>query len=269
VLEQSAIGSFTYIAAEENLGPAGGFALGMRRTLEDFDDEDLIVLVDDDDPPFFDDAFEQTVEFFAKVSLLHDRVAGVGISGGRFDWSRGRIVRIDDEGIHGAVEVDHVTGGGLPTFHVGAVRDIGVYDAALFFGFEELEYGLRVTRSGYRIYADGEQWRRRKAVKRSAGLLPSEDESIRMRRLERRVSIPTWRRYYSLRNLIHILRSNGYILAAFRVAVMRGLLKPLANLAVAPGLAWANLGLNARAIKDGWLGRLGRTVEPQIGPTSE
>jgi hypothetical protein len=53
--------------------------------------------------------------------------------------------------------------------------------------------------------------------------------------------------------------------AAFRVAVTRGLLKPLLNLPLNPRLGWHGLRMGARAAVDGWRGRLGRSVEPETG----
>ena len=40
-----------YAAAKENLGPAGGIAVGMEQVISRADDGDWIVLLDDDDPP--------------------------------------------------------------------------------------------------------------------------------------------------------------------------------------------------------------------------
>jgi rhamnopyranosyl-N-acetylglucosaminyl-diphospho-decaprenol beta-1,3/1,4-galactofuranosyltransferase len=252
-----------YVDAGDNLGPAGGYALGMNLLLETASDDDWIFLFDDDDPPFFDDAIENAAGFALEMAASDPGVGAVGISGGRFDLGTGRVSRIGDAEIRGPVPVDHITGGGLPAYRVGAVREIGVFLPELFFGFEELEYGLRLTSAGHPLYADGTQWARRKAVKRDAGLLPSEEVSAaRSSATSLKVSEPSWRRYYSLRNLIFILRRHQATGTALRVAVSRGILKPLANLVTSPGLAWANLGLNWRAIRDGWRGRMGRTVNP-------
>ena len=251
------------ITPGENLGPAGGFAIGMEFVLTMANDEDWIMLLDDDDPPFFEDAVENAARF-AQESLASDtNTGGVGISGGRFNRRTGRVVRIGDAQIHGPVRVDHITGGGLPMYRVEVVREVGVYLRNLFFGFEELEYGLRLTDRGYVLYADGQQWQIRKAVKRSQGLLPPEHESEkRASRGSLGVATASWRRYYSLRNLIYILRRIDKGTTAVGVALIRGFLKPLLNLPFHPGGAWDNLRLNRRAIRDGWSGRMGRTVEP-------
>jgi GT2 family glycosyltransferase len=239
----------------------------MDHVLGSADDDDWIVLLDDDDPPYFDDALDGVTRFAAIQVNRDPSTGGVGISGGRFDSRKGRVVRVGDSEIHGPVPVDHVTGGGLPTYRVGAVRDVGVMRSDLFFGFEELEYGLRLVSRGYTLYADGEAWGRRKADKRERGLLPPEEVSAsRAARTSVRVkSSPSWRRYYSLRNLIVILRDSGHGLAAARVSLLRGILKPLLNLVVTPRQAARQLVLGWRAVKDGWVGNMGRTVEPEVG----
>jgi rhamnopyranosyl-N-acetylglucosaminyl-diphospho-decaprenol beta-1,3/1,4-galactofuranosyltransferase len=255
----------SYVDPGDNLGPAGGFALGMGLLLDEADDSDWIFLFDDDDPPFYDDAIENALDFALKMTALDPDTAGVGISGGRFDQRRGRVVRVGDDEIQGPVRVDHITGGGMPGYRVAAVRRVGELRPELFFGFEELEYGIRLTRSGLSLYADGDQWRRRKEDKREQGLLPSEDISERRSSTTNvRIAENSWRRYYSLRNLVFILREIGADRAALEVAVGRGILKPLVNLPLAPRLAVASLRTGTRAVIDGWRGHLGRRVEPPI-----
>ncbi len=251
-----------YLDPGENLGPAGGYALGMRHLLDGAGDEDWIFLFDDDDPPFFDDAIENAAHFAVETAGKDPATGGVGISGGRFDAARGRVLRIGDSELSGMVPVDHITAGGLPAYRVRAVRRAGVMRPELFFGFEELDYGLRLSRE-HRLYADGEQWRERKRVKREAGLLPPEEHSARRTAsTSLRLEGVSWRRFYSLRNLVFILRSSGHPWSAIRVAVGRGVLKPLVNLPLSPSVGWQSLKLGWRAGRDGWRGQLGRTLDP-------
>jgi rhamnopyranosyl-N-acetylglucosaminyl-diphospho-decaprenol beta-1,3/1,4-galactofuranosyltransferase len=255
--------AITYLDPGQNVGPAGGFALGMRSVAETAGEQDWVFLLDDDDPPFFDTAFETATAFARSMIRLDPATGGVGVSGGRFDPRRGRVLRVPDADIAGPVEVDHITGGGLPFYRLEMVRRVGVMRSDLFFGFEELEYGLRVVRAGYKLYADGETWAERKSVKRAAGLLPPEEVSARRSgQVSLTLDEPTWRRYYSLRNLIVILRDLGYRWPAVRLTLTRGLLKPLLNLPRTPGRARDHLRVNWKAIRDAWRNHLGRTVEP-------
>ena len=246
-------GGVEYVAPDENKGFAGGVAVGMRRALEFADDDDWLVLLDDDDPPRFQNALESLSAFAWAMRESDPQTAAVGLSGGWFDWRRGRMRRVPDRELAGAVPVDHVAGNGLPFFLAGVVRKIGPFSDEIFFGYSELEYGLRLWTGGYSLYAHGDLWLE---ARRISGRLNHEF------RPSARLGPLTWRDYYSLRNLIFILRRFGHPLTAIRVTIVHGLGKPLANLPVAPGEAALHLRVNLRAARDAWTGRMGRRVDP-------
>jgi glycosyltransferase involved in cell wall biosynthesis len=251
-----------YIAAPQNLGPAGGIELGMRRVLEVAADDDWVVLLDDDDPPMSDEALGE-LERFAHATRGRDPMtAGVGLVGARFDWRRGRPVRLGDAELLGeVVSVDYIGGGQLPSYLVGAVRRVGPFRGDLFFGFDDLEFGLRLGAAGYRLYADGHRWRERRARLGRLGM--SGRPSIA---LDQDVQ---WRRYYGLRNAIAILRLHDRSWTALRVTLLVGLGKPAANLVRTPKRAVRHLRVNWQACRDGWRGTLGRTVGPEDQPRRE
>jgi hypothetical protein len=246
-------GPVDYLAAPGNLGPAGGIALGMEHLLQRAADDDWIVSVDDDDPPAHDGVLGDLLAFGDR--LLDDGIplGGVGLVGSRFDLDRGRTVRVPDAELQGPVAVDYIGGNQFPTYRARAVRAVGPFRSDLFFGLDDLEFGLRLKRSGFALYADGAGWLRGRAEGGRLGLDGQPAGAL---------GPPTWRRYYSLRNLIAILRDHGRTQAALRVTVLHGLAKPLRNAPRAPGLALAHLRLNARACADGWRGRMGRSLEP-------
>jgi glycosyltransferase involved in cell wall biosynthesis len=242
-----------YLAAPENLGPAGGIALGMERVLPEAGADDWVVLLDDDDPPEWPSAFQELLAFGQEMRRADGRTAGVGLAGARMDWRRGRLVRPADEELTGPVAVDYIGGNQLPLYLAEAVRRVGTFSTALFYGFEELEYGLRLRHAGYRLYALGPRWLQLRHRDRRTNLVV---------RPQLDLGEPTWQRYYSLRNMVHILRHFGRTPAAVRVTLLQGLAKPLANGVASPRNAWAHLRLNLAACRDGWTGRLGRTVDP-------
>jgi glycosyltransferase involved in cell wall biosynthesis len=242
-----------YVAAPENLGPAGGIALGMRRILEAAAPEDWVVLVDDDDPPEEPGALARLERFAGRMISKDPRTAGVGLMGARFDWRRGRPVRVPDRELDGVVAVDYVGGNKLPMYRVEAIHQVGPFRPELFFGFDDLEFGLRLGARGYALYVDGGAWRTRRADRGRLG---------RNRFPSSVLDQPSWRRYYSLRNVIWILRQHGRDLTAAKLALLGGVGKPLANVVRAPRLATRHLRLNWEALRDGWTGRMGRTVEP-------
>jgi glycosyltransferase involved in cell wall biosynthesis len=245
-----------YVASPENVGPGGGVAEGMRRILATADDDDWILVLDDGDPPHSPNALGELMRFGKAMVRRDPMTGGVGIVGARFDWRRGRAVRPRDEELTGPVPVDVIGGNNLPLFRVRAIREAGSFSPEVFFGFEELEHGLRVRKAGYSIYADGERWRQQRIEAGRMGLDVRPSATL---------AAPIWRRYYSLRNMIYILRSHGRTGAAIRVTLLHGLAKPLANLAVSPRKALRHLRLNGKACWHAWTGRMGRTVEPDSG----
>jgi GT2 family glycosyltransferase len=246
----------THLPMPENVGFPAGLAAGIALLMEDADDRDWVVVLDDDDPPDADDALDDLLRFADETHARDDRTAGVGLRGARFDPRRGLLLRVPTREItEAAVRVDYIAGNALPLYRVAALRDSGTFAGPLFFSHEELELGLRLQRSGYVLYCHGERWRARRVENARPDVLVEE---------RWRLLLPTWRSYYSLRNTIHILRSNGRRGAAIRISISRGFLKPIANLPVAPRVASRALRLNGRAVADAWRGRLGRRVEPDV-----
>jgi glycosyltransferase involved in cell wall biosynthesis len=242
-----------YVASPDNVGPAGGIALGMSKVLAQASDEDWIVTLDDDDPPKSDAVLAELEAFAADMLRRDPRTGMVGLVGARFDWRRGRLVRLPDRELRGPVAVDYIGGNHFPFVRAGALRSVGPFRSDLFFGLDDLEFGLRLRQGGYAVYADGGRWLRQR---RSGGRLRLE------LRPSGRITDVGWRRYYSLRNAIWILRRNRRPGTAVMITAIHGMGKPLANLLRDPAGATALLRTNWAACRDGWSGRLGRVLEP-------
>ena len=242
-----------YLPATENLGPAGGIAEGMDRILPTAEARDWIAVLDDNDPATDPRTFSTLWAFAHKQYRRDGTTGGVGLSGIRFDRRRGRVVRVPDDELHGAVGVDCFGGNQFPMYSVRAVRTVGPPRRDLFFGLEELEFGLRLRDAGYALYGHGPMWHEARAGGGRLGTRFSPALTL---------AEPTWRRYYSLRNLILILRAIGCTRTAIRVTVVAGMAKPLVNLPVHPRQALRNLRVNSRACRDAWTGRTGRRIEP-------
>jgi glycosyltransferase involved in cell wall biosynthesis len=245
----------TYIATAENSGPAGGISTGMERVLQMADEEDWVLLLDDDDPPWESDWVRQVWTFAAELVSVDSWVAGAGTGGSRFDRRRGRLVRIPDHELDGAVPVDVIGGNQFPLYRVKAIRDVGPFRSELFFGFDDLEFGLRLRAKGWTLYMLGQiKLEKRRRLGR-IGMTP---------RPSARIGGIHWRNYYSLRNLVWICRSQGWRGTALRLSLVHGVAKPALNAFRQPVQAWRALRLNARACADAWRGRLGRTVPPTL-----
>jgi glycosyltransferase involved in cell wall biosynthesis len=244
------IGPCSYEPAPSNLGAAGGRTLGVWTLASDASDDDWVVFLDDDDPLPADDLVERLVTSARRMRERDPTTAGVGLRGGRLDRRTGHLVAVDGPGM---LAVDHLHGNRVPCYRFGDLRDVGAFDARLFFGFEELDLGLRLGRAGAALYVDGELYASVRG--RMAGV---EQHGPRLELGE-----PTLRRYYRLRNLLVILARDGRYAQAAAWGLVAGVLKPSLWLAVRPTVAWRHLRLNVAAIRDAAAGRLGpRRLSP-------
>ena len=250
--QPTAPGRVDYLPAGANTGPAGGIALGMRSALDHATDDDWVVSLDDDDPPPSVDVFAELERLGRDLRAGGERVGGVGIVGGRFSPDRARAVRVPDAELGGTVRCDWIGGNQFPFYAVGALREVGVFDERLFFGFDDLDFGLRLGAAGYGVFAHGELWHRERTRAGRLGVTPQPSVGL---------EDPSWRRYYSTRNMIYILRNQGHPRGVARL-VARSVAKPLVNLPRHPRVAARNLALNTRAIADAFRGRMGLTVSP-------
>ncbi len=181
--------------------------------------------------------------------------AAVGISGGWFDWRRGRMRRVPDAQLTGPVPVDHVAGNQLPFFLVGAVRDVGVFCDDLFFGFSELEFGLRLWRAGYTLYGYGPLWL--ESRKQTGRLHWSSALRAGCNRSTGATTTPSGTRSSSSGASDDRDGAAGHARA--------GSCEADRQRSAVSGSALTHLRLNVRAIAHGWIGRMGRRVDPDGG----
>lgn len=244
----------TYVDSLSNVGPAGGIANGMDRVLQQADDHDWLLLLDDNDLPLWDDLIERLVSFGEATTEADPRTAAVGVRGAVYRPEIGIYRRLSDDELVGRVPVDVIHGGWFPLYRVGAVRQVGVFDRSLWFGFEEGEYGLRLRRAGFSLYADGERWLEARRAQGELG------QTVRPRTPE---STPSWRRYYSVRNAVVLARRYGRPWTPPLVAAA-GIVRGTMSL-IRARRPFGDVMLPARGALDGLAARLGRTIEP---PTS-
>jgi glycosyltransferase involved in cell wall biosynthesis len=251
---RSALGPTTYVGSPTNLGPAGGRSLGASEIMLRADDDDWIVFLDDDDPLPSPDLVERLITTADHLLEIDPATAGVGLRGARLDRWTGRLVPVGGRGVH---RVDHLHGNCVPAYRVGSLQRVGPFDARLFFGFEELELGLRLRRAGMTLYSDGDLY-----ATAGSGLGEPQPRPTPSLRLDP----PSLRRYYALRNRLVVLGRERLIPQAIGWALVAGLLKPIAWLLAHPSAAWGHLRLNLAAIRDASAGRLGpRTWVDEAG----
>lgn len=240
-----------YLRTGDNLGPAGGIATGMSSILEHADDDDWLMLFDDDDPPPFDDIIERLDNFGRKMVARDSTTAGVGALGATYDRRLGVFRRLADHELAGEVSVDVIHGGRFPMYRCGTLRRSGVFDADLFFGFEEGEFGLRLRKLGFSLYLEGTLALQLRGAIGELNL-PNEQRTA--------ITKAAWRRYYGVRNATILARRYASPWTPPIVAV-GGALKGCVALARA-GRPMREIVLPARGAMAGLAGRTGRPINP-------
>ncbi len=241
----------TYQAMNDNLGPAGAAAYALDRLGRQ--DYDWIYWGDDDDPP----ASPDTIERLMKVAISAGADTGaVGAVGAMWDWKRGELHRLPDKALTGVVSVDMIAGNSHFILRREIIAHVGVPDARLFFGLEELEYCLRIRTAGYRLLVPGDLMKEHRARAGHLHWTPA------------RPFIPTnspdtlWRRFYSTRNYIYAMNTTFRRPDLARRESFKVLVKACLSWSRGPRYGASYTALQLRAIVDAYLGHMGRTIVP-------
>lgn len=235
-------GVLQYVAVGANLGPAGGWARAVAEAQRQPAERGEWLLIVDDDDPLESTRVVQTL--LDDAGRQPDRVAGIGLRGARLLRARGLLQRVEPpEGESAAV--DYLASNGSPIYRWRAIDDVGFFEPSLFFGFEDLDIGLRMGDAG---------WQLRVAPHPSLQVVPDTSPTR-----------SAWREYYKNRSLMWIL-SRRVGPAAVASTLMRSTVLGSARLLTRSG------GLDvARArwhgSRDGLQGRLGqRRYHPSSNP---
>jgi len=247
-----------YLPSAENIGPAGALALGCREIMRTADDQTWVMFFDDDDPPRTRDGLSEIVSFAELMVRRDPATGGAGVVGAEFNVRSGLTRRLANHELVGPIPVAYIGGNQLPCYRMLALRNVGVPNSDLFFGFDDLEYGLRMRSAGWNLYVNGEIVARERHAYGRYGAEARPDKKI--------ISVG-WRDYYNTRNLVWILKSHHHRVAALRYVAKRVVGKAVYNSSRNPGLAWRYLTVGFRAAFDGYTGRLGKTVEPTASKT--
>ena len=242
-----------YHPMAENLGPAGAAKTALQRlTRLGFD---WIYWGDDDDPPRMPDDLETLLGFAREGKFQPDsRLAGVALSGVRWNWSTGAPQRIQDRELEGPVSLDAVPGSCQMILSSKAIRATGWPDERLFWGLEDYEYCLRLRREGYRIYAPG------------ARMLENRRRAGRLDLQTGRSSVPKMlpkelpRAYYSTRNYVFLMRQTFGRPDLARRRMTKEAVRSAASWLRGPRFGASYTGWQLRAVRDALVGNMGRTV---------
>lgn len=136
-----------YLACGANLGPAGGWARAAAWAQQQPDRGEWLNVIDDDDPLQDRSVMEAML---AEAREQGEETAAIGMMGAVFNRRTAVLHRaIAPRGA--AAECDYLGSGGVPLYRWGAIQRHGFFDEALFFGFEDLDLGLRLRTAGLRL----------------------------------------------------------------------------------------------------------------------
>ncbi|MCO5321147.1 MAG: glycosyltransferase [Microthrixaceae bacterium] len=222
-----------YLPIGDNTGPAGGWAAAAEFLVRDEVVPEWILVVDDDDPLGHPDLVERLLEVVECRKDGH-RCAAVGLRGANINRVRGRLQRV--RGTSGEpVSADYLASGGAPLYRIESIRQVGFFNSQLFFGFEDLDMGLRLQAAGWKLWA----------VSLPEMHVPAE-------------SAPTgapWREYFKSRALVYITRRR---LGKWVLAVV--LLRSVLVGSIVSAVRWRSSHSGTARISgalDGYRGKLG------------
>jgi GT2 family glycosyltransferase len=132
-----------------NAGPAGAAKIGLEKLTDE--GYHWIYWGDDDDPPTFKNSFEALLKILNEDS--GKKLGVVGVVGQRFNRSSAMIVRVSDAQLLDTetTDVDSIAGNQCMIVNAAVVKAGILPDEKLFFGFEELDFCLRVKEKGFDI----------------------------------------------------------------------------------------------------------------------
>jgi GT2 family glycosyltransferase len=182
-----------------NAGYAGAGKIGLETLAKE--GYEWIFWGDDNDPPHMRDTFEKLLQL---ADSYKGNCGQVGVVGHKLNTRTGILKRTSNEELERSeyVKVDTIGGGMIKIISGKCILNGVVPEAKLFFGFEDLDFDLSQKAAGYDVVVHSglflalrEKWNR-KQVKRV--ITKKKDEGV------------LWRDYYSIRNLLFIMRKNKH-----------------------------------------------------------
>lgn len=229
-----------------NAGPAGAAAKGLELCARE--GADWIYWGDDNDPPFREDCFERLLA----IKDVNPFCGVLGSVGQFFDRKKGVIKRVQTKLLEKKewIEVDVVAGNMSMLVSASVARAGIVPDPELFFGFEELDFCLKVTRKGYSIIVDSSLFLEARELHNRLDFSPPlyhKKQNLK-------------REYYSLRNLLYISDTLTYNGMKKRL-YLRWMAKAVYGFRFGLNYGLQNFKLIALAFLHYWGGVKGKTVE--------
>lgn len=220
--------SIDYFAVGHNSGPAGAAKKGLE--ILSAEGYNWIAWMDDDDPPIFEDTFS----ILLKIALANKKCGCVGNVGQYFNKKTGLMIRVPDYQLEGEgiFEVDNIAGNMCKIINADVCLKAKVYpDESLFFGFEELDFDLRLQQAGYSLVVDKELYKRHRLYWNRTVFTIKKGAKKDINRLKRD--------YYSIRNSLIIINKHK-LYSAFFLTLTRSLLKIILGFRFGIGYGYKN-----------------------------
>jgi len=190
-----------YHRVGHNSGPAGAAQIGLKLLADE--GYGWICWCDDDDPPETPTSFDDIFKILGEGNFQDREVGVIGKAGGKINRTTGRTTSFRNDELRGIVEADYIAGNKMMIVSSNVVKNDILPEAKLFFGFEELEFCLRIKEKGFKILFNGSKLRERRMIGgKSHGSYRWHGQSIGD-------TDKLWRQYYSTRNMLYVLKVNG------------------------------------------------------------
>lgn len=237
-----------------NAGPAGGAWTGLQMLAND--GFDWIFWGDDNDPPRTSTTFEEIFRLLDASQIEIDQIGIVGSMGSKFNRWTFKTKKIRNTELKPITAVDCVPGGGMIIVHRPVVVNGILPDPNLFFGFEELDFCLRVGRE-FKIVVNGELFLKFRQAAGKDGMTDGVIPGI-LKKTQRGRTFS--REYYSLRNLIYISLFKSRSVVGFFMVMARATLKLLSLMLVNPKAGYGYSKIYFTAVAHGLFRKMGKKL---------
>jgi len=237
-----------YYKVGYNAGPAGAAKIGLQILAQQ--GFEWIYWGDDNDPPPFPDTFNSLF----KILDIHSRpykIGQLGMVGHHFDFKKGVIIRVtDDELLNSSfLPVDMIAGGQVKIVNKAVIQAGVLPNSELFFGFEELDFDIKTKKAGFQMIVSSTDFLR---VRAKYNHLSYKEPYYTIKTKRGLI-----REYYSIRNLIRILKSN-HLYTAFIYQIMKALIKSVYGFRFGFGYGKINFSMVLLGLGDGLINRSGK-----------
>lgn len=229
-----------------NAGPAGAAKIGLKRLASE--GYNWIYWGDDDDPPLFPDTFEI---LFGLIDEQPIKPGIVGAVGHYFNVRRGEIDRVPDEELKRikTIKIDSIAGNQSMIVNAQVVAAGVLPEEKLFFGFEELDFCLKVKKAGFDLLVSTTLFlqsrvRLGKVNYTRPRYIVKEERQLK-------------RQYYSTRNILSILKARKYY-RAYAYQLVKAIGKSFYGFRYGLKYGYTNFRMIEMGILHSFMGRYGK-----------